>query len=201
MYSGPPFTDVLRNFLLDVGVFAVSLAALIVTSVTVAQLRNQPKSPVHEARRQSHCSEETNLSVSPPDPTNAELHSVSHSDEEERSLSASTVSAKSHPPSVQQPFIRVPTDLLFLLEVVFVLFLILSASAVPSLTAFIYLLFFLLLASLWSFHVNVPILKVAIWIVIMVLVGAHLVVLYVFQLQSVQERLDVHNSTNSLSLR
>lgn len=198
LYSGPPVADVLRNFVIDLGMFAVSLSALIVTAVTVAQLRKQPKLRVHQASVQSHGSEETDLSTSPEPAANEELQSVSHSDEEEeRPASVSTTSAKSHSTSVQQPFIQVPPDLLFLLEVAFIFFLVLSASAVPSLIAAVYMLIFLLLALLWSIHVDVPILKVAIWIVTMALVGIHLVVLYVFQLQSVQ----VSNSSYSLALR
>lgn len=202
MYSGPPAADVLRNFLIDLGMFAVSLSALIVTAVTVSQLTKQPKSPVKQASLQSHGSGETNLSTSPEPAANAELHSVSHSDEEEERLaSVTTTSAKSHSAPVQQPFIQVPPDLLFLLEVAFIFFLVLSASAVPSLTAAVYMLVFLLLALLWSIRVDVPILKFAIWIVTMALVGMHLVALYVFQLQYVQKALEMYNSSASLALR
>lgn len=200
LYSGPPVGDVLRNLLIDVGMFAVSVTALVVTAVTVAQLRKQPKSLVRNSSARPAVFGETDVSAGPPVSPNAELQSLSHSEEEERPPSGNSTKSSTQFPSVKQPFIQIPTDLLFLLEVAFISFLVLSASAVPSVTAIVYMVVFLWLALLWSIHVTVPILKFVIWTVIMGLVGVHLVVLYIFQLQSLQEAVGVDSGDPSTSM-
>lgn len=120
----------------------------------------------------------------------------------ETPLSEATSLSRSHQSSHQE-FNKLPLWVLLVYDVLIFFLLFLSGVAVPSLTSLFYFSFFLLLSLLWSLHLHR--LFVIRWLRCLTLIysGLHILILYLYQLQSAQLLIPISptDTTNSLLAR
>ena len=107
------------------------------------------------------------------------------------------------PTPTAHAFLKIPSSLLFLLDLALVLFLVLSICSYVSVSSVVYLAVFFAFSLLWSIHQTAVPLKIFLRAVIVLFSCLHLFAIYLYQLNYAQKVLPMEprNTATSKGLR
>ena len=175
LFTVPP-VDIVRHIVPDVVIFLVS-SVTVGVAIKIALLHGEDDNIPSE--RQS------------PEQQRIEI--------KETPLTEATSLSRSHQ-TAHQEFNKLPSWVLLVYDILIFFLLLLCGVAVPSLISLFYFSFFLLLSFLWSFHLHH--LFVIRWLRCLALIysSLHILILYLYQLQSAQLLIPVSPTDTTSSL-
>lgn len=178
LFTVPP-VDIVRHIVPDIVILLVS-SVTVGVAIKIALLHGEDDAPPTEAQT-------------------PEQHTI---EVKETPLTEATSLSHSHQPAHQE-FNKLPSWILLVYEVLIFFLLLLCGVAVPSLTSLLYFFFFILLSLLWSFHLQHLFLIRWLRCLALIYSGLHILILYLYQLQSAQLLIPIlpNDTTSSLLAR